>query len=150
MLEDLLDACRRNDLERVPTLVTADPTLLTRQAATGETPLLTAHVRRSGVSVSLLGDQHWHRGAAGGPLETAELLLAHRADPRRIARNVMANTSLHAAPTAMRLVWLELLPDCGDDPAPESTGRAPMASWPGKSGAAAQFRPRARGQVAAQ
>jgi hypothetical protein len=74
MLEDLLDACRRTDLERVRTLVTADPTLLTRQAATGETPLL-----------------------RGGSLETADLLLSHRAAPRRIARNVMSNTPLHAA-----------------------------------------------------
>jgi hypothetical protein len=87
MLEDLLDACRRNDLERVLTLVTADPTLLTRRAATGETPLLT-----------------------GGSLGTADLLLAHRAGTRRIARNVMANTPLHAALAARRLSAVPLEP----------------------------------------
>ena len=80
MLEDLLDARRRNDLERVRTLVTADPTLLTRQVATGETPL-----------------------PRGGSHEIADLLLSHRAAPRRIARNVMANTLLHAALADRRL-----------------------------------------------
>ena len=55
MLEDLLEACRRNDLERVQSLVTADPILLTRQAATGETPLLTALGHRSRETVSWLG-----------------------------------------------------------------------------------------------
>ena len=87
MLEDLLDACRRNDLERVPTLVTADPTLLTRQAATGETPLL-----------------------RGGSLEIADLRLSHRAAPRRIARNAMANTPFHAALVTSRLSAAHLEP----------------------------------------
>lgn len=87
MLEDLLDACRRTDLERVPTLVTADPTLLTRQAATGETPLL-----------------------RGGSLETADWPLYHRAVPRRIARTAMANTPLHAALAASRLFAVQFEP----------------------------------------
>lgn len=149
MLEDLLDACRRNDLERVPTLVTADPTLLTRQAATGETPLLMAQVGRSGVSGSLLGDQHWHRGAAGGRLETSDLLLPHRAATRRIARNVMANNLLHAASAVRWLPCPELPLDCCDDPVPECTDRASMAGWPGESWAAVQIGSPAPGQVAA-
>jgi uncharacterized protein len=61
MLEELLEACRRNDLERVQSLVTADPTLLTRQAATGETPLLTALYHRSRETASWLADQAWSR-----------------------------------------------------------------------------------------
>ena len=61
MLDDLLEACRRNDLERVQSLVTADPTLLTRQAPTGETPLLAALYYRSGETVSWLRTQQWPR-----------------------------------------------------------------------------------------
>ena len=61
MLDELLDACRRNDLERVKSLVTADPTLLHRQGATGETPLLTALYHRSGETTAWLGEQRWPR-----------------------------------------------------------------------------------------
>ena len=83
MLDDLLDACRRNDLERVRTLVTADPTLLTRQAPTGETPLLAALYHRSSETVSWLGEQRWPRtafeAAALNDVDRLRLILA--ADP---------------------------------------------------------------------
>lgn len=46
MFDDLLEACRRNDVERVRALVVADPALLTREdASSGETPLLAALYR---------------------------------------------------------------------------------------------------------
>jgi len=105
MLEHQLDACRRNDLERVRALVTADSTLLIRQAATGETPPPTA--RDGGMAVSWRGQPHWRRTAAVHSLG-ADSLLIHRAAPRRIARTVMANTPLHAAPAANRLARPEL------------------------------------------
>ncbi|MGH7593082.1 MAG: ankyrin repeat domain-containing protein [Gemmatimonadales bacterium] len=165
MLEDLLDACRRNDLERVQTLVTADPTLLTRQAATGETPLLTALYYRSGETASWLGELQWprsifesaavddverlsellaadpamtdiysadgwtplHLAAFFGSAGAARVLLSHGADHRRIARNAMANTPLHAALAAKRLALVELLLDSGADPAIECAGYTPLA-----------------------
>jgi ankyrin repeat protein len=189
MLEDLLDACRRNDLERVQTLVTADPTLLTRQAATGETPLLTALYHRSGETTSWLSEQRWlrsifesagvndvdrlrailaadptmtdtystdgwtplHLAAFFGSFEAAEVLLSHGADPRRIARNVMANTPLHAALAAKRLALVELLLDHGADPALECAGYTPLAiAEAGEFDAAAQLVRRALAQVAAK
>lgn len=154
MLDELLEACRRNDLERVQSLVTADPTLLTRQAVTGETPLLTALYHRSGEAASWLGEQRWPRtvfeaaavddvqrlreilatdaGAADtysvdgwtplhlaaffGTARAAELLLAHGADHRRIARNSVANTPLHAALAAKHLELVRMLLDAGADP----------------------------------
>lgn len=61
MFDDLLDACRRNDLERVRSLVAADPTLLIRQAPTGETPLLAALYGGSGEAVGWLMGQKWLR-----------------------------------------------------------------------------------------
>ena len=165
MFEDLLDACRRNDLERVRSLVTADPTLLTRQAATGETPLLAALYHRSGETASWLGEQRWplsifeaaaandvgrlreilaadpamtdtysadgwtalHLAAFFGSLEAAEFLLSHGADHRRIARNAMANTPLHAALAGKRLALVKLLLDSGADPALACAGYTPLA-----------------------
>ncbi|MGH7523366.1 MAG: ankyrin repeat domain-containing protein [Gemmatimonadales bacterium] len=164
MLEDLLDACRRNDLERVRALVTADPTLLTRQASTGETPLLAALYHRSGETVSWLREQRWprsifeaaaiddvagleqiiavdpagadtysrdgwtplHLAAFFGSAGAADLLLSHGADPRRIARNAMANTPLHAALAAKRLALVDLLLQRGADPSIECAGYTPM------------------------
>jgi uncharacterized protein len=61
MFDDLLDACRRDDLERVQALVAADPTLLTRHAATGETPLLAALYHRNMAVVEWLRGQSWTR-----------------------------------------------------------------------------------------
>ncbi|MES2124201.1 MAG: ankyrin repeat domain-containing protein [Gemmatimonadota bacterium] len=61
MLDDLLDASRRNDLERVRSLVTADPTLLLRQSPSGETPLLAALYARSGETACWLAGQSWPR-----------------------------------------------------------------------------------------
>ncbi|MEP6590679.1 MAG: ankyrin repeat domain-containing protein [Gemmatimonadota bacterium] len=61
MLDDLLDACRRNDLERVRSLVTADPTLLLRQSPSGESPLLAALYARSGETACWLTGQSWPR-----------------------------------------------------------------------------------------
>lgn len=165
MLEDLLDACRRNDLERVRTLVTADPTLLSRQASTGETPLLAALYHRSGATVSWLREQHWprsifeaaavddvarlqeilcgdpaeadtystdgwtplHLAAFFGSFGAADLLFSHGADPRRIARNAMANTPLHAALAAKQLALVDLLLQRGADPSIECAGYTPMA-----------------------
>jgi ankyrin repeat protein len=165
MLEDLLDACRRNDLERVRTLVTADPTLLSRQASTGETPLLAALYHRSGTTVSWLSEQRWprsifeaaavddvarlqeildgdpaeadtystdgwtplHLAAFFGSFGGADLLLSHGADPRRIARNAMANTPLHAALAAKQLALVDLLLQRGADPSIECAGYTPMA-----------------------
>ncbi|MGH7582579.1 MAG: ankyrin repeat domain-containing protein, partial [Gemmatimonadales bacterium] len=141
MFDDLLDACRRNDLERVESLVTADPTLLNRHAATGETALLAALYHRSHDVVAWLRPRRWNRtvfeAAAIDDVETmttllallpdaadsysldgwtplhlaaffgaagaARQLLTHGADPRRIARNDMANTPLHAALAAKHL-----------------------------------------------
>src|ERR1043165_6913561 len=61
MFDDLVEACRRNDLQRVQSLVAADPTMLVRHAANGETPLLAALYHRSGESLSWLLAQHWPR-----------------------------------------------------------------------------------------
>lgn len=165
MLDELLDACRRNDLERVKSLVTADPTLLHRQGATGETPLLTALYHRSGETTAWLGEQRWprtvfeaaavddtqrlreifasdpgsadtysvdgwtplHLAAFFGAAQAAALLLSHGADTRRIARNAMANTPLHAALAAKRLPLVELLLDAGADPLVECAGYTPLA-----------------------
>jgi ankyrin repeat protein len=165
MLEELLEACRRNDLERVQSLVTADPTLLTRQAATGETPLLTALYHRSRETASWLRDQEWPRtvfeaaavndscslqsilaadpGAADtysldgwtplhlaaffGSAEATSFLLSHGADHRRIARNTVANTPLHAALAARQLALVERLLDAGADPRIECAGYTPLA-----------------------
>ena len=164
MFEDLLDACRRNDLERVQALVTADPILLTRQAATGETPLLTALYHRSKETVSWLGCQSWsrtvfeaaalndtdrlreilaadpaaadtysvdgwtplHLAAFFGAAQAADLLLSHGADHRRIARNTVSNTPLHAALAAKHLPLVERLLDAGADPAIECEGYTPL------------------------
>jgi len=63
MLDDLLNACRRNDLERVRSLVAADPTLLMRQAPSGETPLLAALYAKSGETACWLTGQSWPRSA---------------------------------------------------------------------------------------
>ena len=165
MLEELLEACRRNDLERVQSLVTADPTLLTRQAATGETPLLTALYHRSRETASWLGGQGlsrtafeaaavndvdrlrdilaadpaaadtysvdgWtplHLAAFFGSAQAADLLLSHGADHRRIARNNVANTPLHAALAAKHLPLVERLLDAGADPLIECEGHTPLA-----------------------
>lgn len=63
MFDDLLDACRRNDLERVRSLVAADPTLMKHQAPTGETPLLAALYAGSGETTTWLLGQSWPRNA---------------------------------------------------------------------------------------
>jgi uncharacterized protein len=165
MLDELLDACRRNDLERVKSLVTADPTLLHRQGPAGETPLLAALYHRSGETTAWLGAQRWprtvfeaaamddtqrlqelfasdtrsadtysidgwtplHLAAFFGAAQAAALLLSHGADHRRIARNAMANTPLHAALAAKRLPLVELLLDAGADPLLECAGYTPLA-----------------------
>ena len=165
MLEELLEACRRNDLERAQSLVTADPTLLTRQALTGETPLLTALYHRSRETASWLDTQHWprtvfeaaasndgdrlrdilandpsaadtysldgwtplHLAAFFGSADAANLLLSHGADHRRIARNTVANTPLHAALAARQLPLVARLLDAGADPSLECGGSTPLA-----------------------
>jgi ankyrin repeat protein len=165
MLEELLEACRRNDLARVQSLVTADPTLLIRQATTGETPLLAALYHRSKETVSWLAGQEWplnvyesaaanrtdrlrdllaadpaaadtysidgwtplHLAAFFGSAEAADLLLSHGADHRRIARNTVANTPLHAALAAKQLALVERLLNAGADPELACEGYTPLA-----------------------
>ena len=165
MLEDLLEACRRNDLERVQSLVTADPTLLIRQAESGETPLLTALYHRSRETASWLATQRWNRSvyetaamndtsgltailahdpamadtyskdgwtplhlaAFFGASEAAALLLSHGADHRRISRNTVANTPLHAALAAKHLSLVQQLLDAGADPTLACAGYTPLA-----------------------
>jgi uncharacterized protein len=61
MFDDLLDACRRNDFERVVSLVTADPTHLTRSTPDGATPLLTALYHGSRDVADWLKDREWPR-----------------------------------------------------------------------------------------
>ena len=164
MFEDLLEACRRNDLERVQSLVTADPPLLTRQAGTGETPLLAALYHRSRETASWLGGKPWprtvfeaaamddserlreilaadpmaadtyavdgwtplHLAAFFGSAQAAGLLLSHGADHRRIARNTVANTPLHAALAAKHLPIVEQLLDAGADPRVACEGYTPL------------------------
>ena len=165
MFDELLEACRRNDLERVRSLVTADPTLLNRHAATGETALLAALYHRSRETVDWLRSREWNRtvfeaaaiddathlgalldgnpeatdsysedgwtplhlAAFFGAGDAARLLLAHGADPRRIARNAMANTPLHAALAAKQLTLVRLLLAAGADPRVECGGYTPLA-----------------------
>lgn len=57
----LFDACRRNDLEQVRSLVQADPALLLQRAPTGETPLLLALYHRAGEVACWLTGQSWPR-----------------------------------------------------------------------------------------
>lgn len=107
MFYDLLDACRRNDFERVRPLVAADPTLMMRQASTGDTPLLSARRAGNGETTSRRAGQLWPRNACVvatvddvvsrapcrllGARHTAELPLAYGADHRLLSRNHMAN-----------------------------------------------------------
>ncbi len=105
MFDDLLDACRRDDLKRIQALVAADPTLLTRHAASGETPLLTAR---------------YHRGRA-----VAEWLRG--ANPSPVFRNVMANTPLHAALAARSLAAANLPPEAGAGHRTACAGYTPLS-----------------------
>lgn len=84
MLDDLLDACRRNDLERVRSLVTADPTLLLRQSPSGETPLLAALYARSGETACWLTGQSYSRNAfeAAAVNDVARLMELLDSDPQ--------------------------------------------------------------------
>lgn len=79
MFDALLDACRRNDLERVRSLVAADPTQLMHQTPSGETPLLAALYAGAGDVVAWLRMQSWPRtvfeAAAVGDVERLHALL---------------------------------------------------------------------------
>jgi uncharacterized protein len=59
--DELFDACRHNDLERIRSLVQADPSLLMQRAPTGETPLLLALYHRAGEVACWLTGQVWPR-----------------------------------------------------------------------------------------
>jgi len=61
VIDDLLDACRRNDLELVRSLVQADPALWQQRAPTGETPLLAALSHRAGEVACWRTGQAWPR-----------------------------------------------------------------------------------------
>lgn len=79
MNDELFDACRHNDLERVRSLVQADPSLLTQRAPTGETPLLLALYHRAGETACWLTGQRWlrtvHEAAAVDDVARLEELL---------------------------------------------------------------------------
>lgn len=83
MHDELFDACRQNDLERVRSIVQADPSLLTQRAPTGETPLLLALYHRAGETACWLTGQTWmrtvHEAAAVDDVERLEEIL--RDDP---------------------------------------------------------------------
>lgn len=77
--DTLFDACRRNDLEQVRSLVQADPALLLQRAPTGETPLLAALYHRAGEVACWLTGQSWprtiHEAAAVDDVPRLETLL---------------------------------------------------------------------------
>ena len=79
MTDTLFDACRRNDLEQVRSLVQADPALLLQRAPTGETPLLAALYQRAGEVACWLTGQSWprtiHEAAAVDDVARLERLL---------------------------------------------------------------------------
>jgi ankyrin repeat protein len=79
VIDDLFDACRRNDLEQVRSLVHADPALLQQRAPTGETPLLAALYHRAGEVACWLTGQVWprsiHEAAAVDDIARLEELL---------------------------------------------------------------------------
>jgi ankyrin repeat protein len=68
-----------------------------------------------------------HLAAFFGAQRAAQILLTHGADPRRIARNPMANTPLHAALAARHAAIVKLLLDAGADPRLECEGYTPLA-----------------------
>lgn len=59
--DTLFEACRRNDLEQVRSLVQADPALLLQRAPTGESLLLLALYHRAGEVACWLTGQSWPR-----------------------------------------------------------------------------------------
>ncbi len=79
MNDELFDACRHNDLERVRSIVQADPSLLTQRAPSGETPLLLALYHRAGETACWLTGQAWprtvHEAAAVDDVARLEELL---------------------------------------------------------------------------
>lgn len=100
MTDTLFDACRRNDLEQVRSLVQADPALLLQRAPTGETPLLAALYHRAGEVACWLTGQSWprtvHEAAAVDDLARLVQLLD---DDRTAADTYSADgwTPLHLA-----------------------------------------------------
>ena len=96
-----------DDAERVHALLATDRSATDTYSADGWTPL--------------------HLAAFFGAHRAAQLLLTHGADPRRISRNSMANTPLHAALAGKHASVVKILLDGGADPRLECQGYTPLA-----------------------
>lgn len=100
MFDDLLDACRRNDSERVAALVTADPTLLARSTPDGVTPLLTALYHGSVGVATWLKAREWPRTLwEAAALDDADRLAAQLAAQPELIDSYSPDgwTALHLA-----------------------------------------------------
>ncbi len=131
MFDDLLDACRRDDLERVRALVAADPTLLTRHADTGETPLLTALYHRSQAVTNWLRSQAWQRDVyeAAAVDDVGRLAARLAEDPAAVdTYSIDGWTPLHLAAFFAAPGAVALLLSRGANPSPVS--RNAMANTP--------------------
>jgi ankyrin repeat protein len=103
----IFEAAAVDDVARLQEILDGDPAEADTYSTDGWTPL--------------------HLAAFFGSFGGADLLLSHGADPRRIARNAMANTPLHAALAAKQLALVDLLLQRGADPSIECAGYTPMA-----------------------
>jgi uncharacterized protein len=131
MFDDLLDACRRDDLERVRALVAADPTLLTRHADTGETPLLAALYHRSVGVAEWLRTRSWDRSVhEAAAIDDVERLVARLdEDPSAVdAYAIDGWTPLHLAAFFGAPGTVAMLLSRGANPSPVS--RNAMANTP--------------------
>lgn len=81
-----IDAIKAGEFERVKTMVTADPELVTSRAASGDSPILTAVYHRQKEIVNLLvargASLTLHEACAAGEVERVERIIAD--DPRSI------------------------------------------------------------------
>ncbi len=144
MSDELFDACRRNDLERVRALVSADPALLRQQTPSGETPLLAALYHRAGEVACWLTGQQWPRtifeaAAVDDALRVAALCSADPAACNAHAADGWTPLHLAAFFGAARAAH-ELL-DRGANPSPLS--RNPMSNTPLHAALAARRLPMA-------
>jgi uncharacterized protein len=129
--DELFDACRRSDLDRVRSMVTADPLLLRQQASSGETPLLAALYHRGGEVACWLTGQSWPRSifeaaAVDDVLQVADLCSANPSVCDTHAADGWTPLHLAAFFGATRAAR-ELL-DRGANPSPLS--RNPMSNTP--------------------
>src|SRR5271155_3575137 len=106
--DEIHDAVRKGDLEKVKALLKDNPALVSSKESTGETLLyLAVQTNHKEVAEFLLangadvnaannkGNTPLHEAAAGGHKEIAELLLANKADIE--AKNTDGYTPLHMA-----------------------------------------------------